>query len=497
MKLALKRIGIDTYRENIAFLDHDELKKFSVGLHPMDRVEVSSNGRKVLAVLNVAEGSIVPSGSIGLSDSAFAKLGVESGATVDVRPADPPKSLEPLRRKMSGAHLLTEDFVNIVDDIVEGRYSKVELTAFLVAATVNPLNDDEVYSLTRAMIDRGEQLRFDGSIIADKHSIGGVPGNRTTPIVVSIAAASGLVIPNTSSRAVTSPSGTADAVETLMDVELSVKHIIELTVSEKGCLVWGGALNLAPADDLIIQVEHPLSIDSESFMIASILAKKKAAGTTHVLLEVPTGSGSKAETTEKAVRLEQRFRQIGARLGLNIQVVITDGSQPIGNGIGPVLEAKDVLKVLRNESDAPADLKERSLYLSGELLELTGQAPRGRGRNRAENLLQSGEAYEKFERIRSLQGRKELDPLGTNVKEIRANRGGRVNTVHNRIIARTARLAGAPRNPGAGIYLMKHVGDSVDEGELLLRIHSESEDALLFAVRYWEEHAQGIEIAQS
>lgn len=494
MKLTLKRIGIDAYRENIAFLDHDELKKFSVGLHPMDRVEVSANDGKVLAVLNVAEGTIVPSGSIGLSDSAFAKLGVESGATVDVRPADPPKSLEQLRRKMSGAHLLPQDFVNIVDDIVEGRYSKVELTAFVVAATMNPLNDDEVYSLTSAMIERGEQLNFNGSIIADKHSIGGVPGNRTTPIVVSIAAASGLIIPNTSSRSVTSPSGTADTVETLMNVELPVKRIKELAASEKGCLVWGGALNLAPADDLIIQVEHPLSIDSESFMIASILAKKKAAGATHVLLDVPTGSGSKAETAERAVGLEQRFRQIGARLGLNIQVVITDGSQPIGNGVGPVLEAKDVLKVLRNEPDAPTDLKERSLYLSGELLEFTGRVPHGRGRNRAENLLQSGEAYEKFERIRNLQGRKELTPLGTHVKEICARRSGRVNAVRNQIIARTAKLAGAPRNPGAGIYLMNHVGDSVDDGELLLRIHSESEEALLFAVRYWEEHAQGIEI---
>src|SRR5208282_4106914 len=444
MKLVLKRIGIDAFRENIAFLDHDELKKFSVGLHPMDRVEVSANDRKVLAVLDVAEGSTVPTGGIGLSNYAFAKLGVQSGATVDVRPADPPKSLETLRRKMSGAHMLPEDFVDIVEDIVEARYSKVELTAFVVAATVNPLDDDEVYSLTNAMIDRGEQLQFKGSIIADKHSIGGVPGNRTTPIVVSIAAASGLIIPNTSSRAVTSPSGTADTGETLMNVELSVKHIIELTVSEKGCLVWGGALNLAPADDLIIQVEHPLSIDSESFMISSILAKKKAAGNTHVLLEVPTGSGSKAETTERGVRLEQRFRKIGARLGLNIQVVIVDGSQPIGNGIGPVLEAKDVLKVLRNEPDAPTDLKERSLYLSGELLELTGQTPHGRGRNLAENLLQSGEAYKKFERIRSLQGRKELAALGTHVKEIRARRSGRVNMVRNRIIARTANLAGAP-----------------------------------------------------
>ena len=494
MKLTLKRIGIDAYRENIAFLDHDELKRFSVGLHPMDRVEVSADDRKVLAVLNVAEGTIVPSGSIGLSNSAFAKLGVESGATVDVRPADPPKSLEPLRRKIAGAHLLPQDFVNIVDDIVEGRYSSVELTAFVVAAAVNPLNDDEVYSLTSAMIDRGEQLRFNGSIIADKHSIGGVPGNRTTPIVVSIAAASGLIIPNTSSRAVTSPSGTADTVETLMNVELPAKRIKELVTSEGACLVWGGALNLAPADDLIIQVEHPLSIDSESFMIASILAKKKAAGASHVLLEVPTGSDSKAETTERAVRLEHRFRQIGARLGLNIHVVITDGSQPIGNGIGPVLEAKDVLKVLRNEPDAPADLKETSLYLSGELLEFTGQAPHGRGRSRAESLLQSGEAYEKFERIRNLQGRKELAPLGTHVREIRARRSGRVNAVRNRIIARTATLAGAPRNAGAGVYLMKHVGDSVDDGEVLLGIHSESEEALLFAVRYWEDHAQGIEI---
>jgi thymidine phosphorylase len=494
MKLKLKRIGIDAYRENIAFLGYDELKTFSVGLHPMDRVEVSTDERRILAVLNVVKGATIPSGSIGLSDSAFAKLGAEPDVEVDVNPAEPPKSLRPLRQKMFGARLTPGDFVNIVDDIVEGRYSKVELTAFVVAATINSLNDDEIFWLTRAMIDRGEQLRFDDPIIADKHSIGGVPGNRTTPIIVSIVAASGLIIPNTASRSVTSPSGTADTVETLMNVELSMKRIKELIVQERCCLAWGGALNLAPADDLIIQVEHPLSVDSESFMIASILAKKKAAGTTHVLLEIPTGQGSKAETKEKAVSLQERFQRIGARLGLNIRVVVTDGSQPLGNGVGPILEARDVLSVLRNTPDAPIDLKERSLFLSGELFELTGQVSAGQGRALAMELLESGQAYKKFERIRTLQGRKELGPLGMHVKEICARRSGRVQLIRNRVIARTAKLAGAPRNAGAGVYLMKHVGDRVDKGESLLRIYSQSEGTLLFAAKFFEEQSKSIEI---
>ncbi len=484
--MRLKRIGIDTRRESIAFLDDDELTSRALGLHPMDRIMVSANERSVLAVLNTVEGTVVPKGTIGLSNMAFAKLGARDDTIVDVGPAEPPASMEILRAKMAGRELSASDFGYITNDIVQGRFSKIELTAFVVSTMIFGLSDIEIIGLTNAMIESGDQLKFDSKIVADKHCTGGVPGNRTTPIVVSIAAAAGLVIPKTSSRSVTSPAGTADTMEVLMDVELSPARIYDVVRRESGCLAWGGALNLAPADDMIIQVEHPLGIDAESLMISSILAKKKAAGSTHVLLDIPSGPGTKAETAEKAERLKQRFQHLGSRLGLNIRGLLTNGSQPIGNGIGPVLEAQDVIKILRNDPDAPRDLREKSLYLAGELLELTGTT-RDEGYAIAERILSTGQAFEKFERIRSLQGRRESPPLGGHIQDVMSEKYGRITAINNRIIARVAQLAGAPHNPGAGVYLAKHVNETVDSRQLLFRLYAESDEALAFATRYWEE----------
>ena len=329
-------------------------------------------------------------------------------------------------------------------------------------------------------------MRFDAEVVADKHSTGGVPGNRTTPIVVSIAAAAGLVIPKTSSRSITSPAGTADTMETLMNVELPPDLIYETVRKTNGCLAWGGSLNLAPADDMFIQVEHPLRIDAEGLMISSILAKKKAAGSTHILLDIPCGPGTKAANVEEGLHLKERFKRIGSRFGLNVRVLLTDGSQPIGNGIGPVLEARDILRVLRNDPDAPDDLRRKSIHLAGELIDLTGRCS-VKGHDFAEQLLKSGRAYEKFETIREIQGRREIPPVGSHTQEILSDKSGRITAINNKVIGRIAQLAGAPKNPGAGVDLAKHVNDFVDLGDLLLTIYAESDEALTHAVHRWEE----------
>ena len=494
MKMRLKRIGIDTHRENIAFLANGDLTGRALGLHPMDRIEIAANSRRLVAVLDIVEGNVVPVGAIGLSNVAFDKLGVDDNSIVDVAPADAPESLDSLRNKLFGKSLNAYDYEKIVEDIVQGKYSKVELTAFVVSATINGLNDDETEWLTKAMVKSGDQLKFDSAVVADKHSVGGVPGNRTTPIITSIAAAAGLLIPKTSSRSVTSPAGTADTVETFMNVELQAEQIYEIVRRESGCLVWGGAVNLAPADDLIIQIEHSLVIDAQSLMISSILAKKKAAGATHVLLDIPVGSGTKAETLEKGKNLKNRFERLGGRFGLNLRVLLTDGSQPIGNGVGPALEAQDVMKVLTNDPEAPTDLREKSLYLAGQLLELAGKSSADQGQTTAQKILTSGEAMNKFERIRTLQGRHEIPALGSYTKNILAEKKGKVNTIDNRKISRVAQLAGAPHNPGAGVYLVHHVNDDIEKGQLLLRIYAESQESLSFATRYCLENLDVIRI---
>jgi thymidine phosphorylase len=439
----------------------------------------------VLAVLNTVEGAVLPEGMIGLSNVAFERLGACEDAVVDVAPAEPPASADLLRAKMTGRELTSSEIGAVVEDIVCGRFSKVELTAFVVSARIFGLADSEITGLINAMVSTGERLNFGHRLVADKHCTGGVPGNRTTPIVVSIIAAAGLLIPKTSSRSITSPAGTADTMETLMNVELTADRIHDTVRKTNGCLAWGGGLNLAPADDMLIQVEHPLSIDVEGLMISSILAKKKAAGSTHILLDIPYGPGTKAANKEKAVHLKERFTGLASRLGLNVQVLLTDGSQPIGNGIGPVLEAQDVLKVLRNEPDAPPDLRAKSIQLAAELLELTGQCS-GNAWDLAERLLASGKALEKFEAIRETQGPRECPPLGAHSKTILSARSGKITSMNNKVVGRIALLAGAPNNLGAGVSLAAHVNDFVQSGEPLFTIYSDSEEALAYGVRHWE-----------
>ena len=223
---------------------------------------------------------------------------------------------------------------------------------------MHELDINESVSLTKAMINTGEILKLNKYPVMDMHCIGGVAGNRTTMIIVPIVASAGLTIPKTSSRSITSPAGTADTMEVLSNVSFSIKEIKKVIRKTNACLVWGGSVNLAPADDKIIRIEHPVSLDPEGQLLASILAKKRSASATHLLIDIPIGKGSKIENRKKALHLKRLFESISKKLGIKIKVIITDGSQPVGNGIGPGLEARDVLWVLKNDSKQPLDLKD-------------------------------------------------------------------------------------------------------------------------------------------
>jgi thymidine phosphorylase len=328
-------------------------------------------------------------------------------------------------------------------------------------------------SLTLAMSQVGNQLEWDMPLVVDKHCIGGIPGNRTSMIVVPIVAAHGLPIPKTSSRAITSPAGTADTMEVLAKVDITMTEMRDLVEKEKGCLVWGGHVNLSPADDVLISVERPLGIDTPEQMVASILSKKLAAGSTHLVVDIPVGPTAKVRSQQNAIRLRKMFEYVGGQTGLVLDVVITDGSQPIGRGIGPVLEARDVMAVLRNEPSAPADLRQRALLLAGRILDFDPGLRGGVGHTRACELLESGRALAAMERIIDRQGRSDVDyPLGHLTHDMVSARDGTVTAIDCYRLSRIARLAGAPMDKGAGIDLMKKIGDGIEAGEPLYRIYS-------------------------
>ncbi|HQS06057.1 MAG TPA: thymidine phosphorylase, partial [Daejeonella sp.] len=330
---------------------------------------------------------------IGLSDAAAKKLNVSEHETLYVSHLEPIESLGHVRAKIYNQKLDYSAYSEIISDIVEGNYSNIHLSAFITACAGDRMEIDEISNLTKAMIASGKQLNWDKEIVVDKHCIGGLPGNRTTPLVVAIVTAFGLTMPKTSSRAITSPAGTADTMEVLTNVTLSLEEIKNVVENEGGCIVWGGTAQLSPADDVLIKIEKALDIDSEGQLIASVLSKKAAAGSTHVVIDIPVGETAKVRSTEMAQKLKSHMETVGHAVGLNVKVVITDGTQPVGRGIGPALEALDILKVLNNDADAPNDLKERALLLAGELLELSGKVESGMGSQIAKQVLESGKAY--------------------------------------------------------------------------------------------------------
>lgn len=471
--LKLRRIAIDSYPENLALLSRGCRVYRAEEFQALKKIEVSGDGSHILATLVIADDpQLVGADELGLGEQAFRRFGRPAGSRVRIAQATPPESLEAIRAKISGRTLSAAEIEAVIADISAHRYSPMEIAAYLIASA-SFTTTAEMLSLTEAMAKVGTRLTWDAPLVVDKHCIGGIPGHRTSMIVVPIVAAHGLPIPKTSSRAITSPAGTADTMEVLAKVDLSIQQMSAIVGREKGCLVWGGHVNLSPADDILISVERPLRIDTPEQMVASILSKKLAAGATHLVIDIPVGPTAKVRSAHDAVRLRKMFEYVGDKIGLVLDVVLSDGSQPIGRGVGPVLEARDVMAVLRGAPDAPADLREKSLLLAGRILDFDPELRGGAGHARAAELLQSGRALDAMERIIDRQGRQDpIGGLGELVWDVTAPSAGRVAAIDCHRIARIARLAGAPLDKGAGIDLFKKIGDPITEGEPLYRIYA-------------------------
>ncbi len=487
--LRLRRIGIDTYQEAVIYMRSDCHVCRSEGFEAQARIQVQSGERIIIATLNVITIDLLAPGEAGLSEVAWRFLEAKEGDRITLSHPAPLESLSHVRAKVYGKRLNAVAMQAIVRDIAAGRYSGVHLSSFITACAGSRLDPQEIVSLTQAMIDVGERLKWGHTPIMDKHCVGGLPGNRTTLLVVPIVAVFGLTIPKISSRAITSPAGTADTMETLAPVRLDLASMRRVVEREGGCIVWGGALHLSPADDILIRIEQPLDLDSEGQMVASVLSKKAAAGSSHVVIDVPVGPTAKVRSLGAASRLRHHLVEVGREIGLQVEVVVTDGSQPVGRGIGPALEAHDVLAVLRGERGAPQDLRKRALLLAGRILELSGRAQAGEGEIQAEKLLDSGQAWDKFQAICEAQGGMCEPPQAAFTQVVAARQAGRIASIDNRRLARVAKLAGAPQAPAAGLELCTSLGAMVEKDQPLFTVHAESPGELTYALAYVEAQA--------
>jgi putative thymidine phosphorylase len=484
MKLRVKSSGWSAGRP-IAILNAKASMRLTANVN--DRVLIKYKSKKITAVIDLSS-KIVSEDEIVLSSEILSYLGLKGKEFVDVDIAKKPRSVQIINKKL-GCETLSEPEINqIVKAVVDNSLTEIEIAFFISAIYKCGMKPEEIVALTRSMFETGKKLKFPGKIVVDKHSIGGIAGNRTTPIVVSICASAGLTFPKTSSRAITSAAGTADVLEAVCKVNFSSEEIKKIIRKTNACMVWGGALGFAPADDKIIRVESMINIDPEPNLLASILAKKLSVGSKYVLIDIPYGKFAKVSKQE-GQNLKEKFESLGKKFGLKLKAVLTDGSQPIGNGIGPILEIKDIISVLENKPGCPKDLKNKSVFLAGQIFELCGKAKKNQGEKLALKILESGLAFKKFNQIIEAQeGSLKNLGLAKCQYDILADKSGKIDFIDNKKINLLARVAGSPLDKKAGLYLYKHLKNKISKGDKLITIHSESKAKLDDAIHFYKEN---------
>lgn len=485
MKLKIKDMDLSTGGILIAILHEKDAAKMD--LHVKDRIlirKASNEDIKTVVTLDITDNpKAVTPGNVGLMDEVLKKLNMKHGQRVVIEYARKPRGIRLIRRKLDGYELTQDEYDIIVNDIVRDELSMSELAYFISACYTRGLTDGETVRLTKSIVSHGTSLKLPG-VVLDKHCIGGVPNNRTTMIVVPILAAAGLRIPKTSSRAITSPSGTADTMEVLCPVILPLKKMEKIVKKVGAFIAWGGGIKLAAADDKLIQVRHAMSLDPQGMLLSSILAKKKAVDANRVLIDIPVGPNTKVKSMKHANALKRDFIKIGKKLNMRVEVIATNGKQPIGNGIGPALEARDVLYILKRDKRAPKDLEKKSLEMAAVLLKMAG---RKNAKKVVKEILESGKAYKKFQEIIKAQGGDpKVDPdklhLGKRKQTMKAYKSGYLVDINTASMARVARLAGAPLDKGAGIDLHKKEGDKVKKDEAIATVYAQSKEKLMFAL---------------
>lgn len=480
MKLKAKEIDLES-DDYVAIMNRKDAGK--MGLRSQSRINLKKEGKTTTAVIELSE-SLVDEGEIGLVGKVIDEMEAEEGDLFVIIEAGRPESVEHIREKLEGEELSTHAINEIVQDIVNRRLSDIELSAYVSGIYANGMNNREIKDLIQSMIETGDRIEFDKHPIFDHHSIGGVPGNKITLLIVPIVAAAGLIIPKTSSRAISSAGGTADIFETLADVNLTAEEIKDIAEDVGGTIAWGGAVNLAPSDDLIIRAEYPLRIDPYPQVLASVLSKKKAAGAEYLVMDIPVGEHTKVETRELGRRYARDFVSLSEEIGIETRCALSYGGQPVGRAVGPAIEAKEALMALEGK-EVPSSLIEKSTTLAGMILEQSGIRE---GKREAKRLLESGKALDKMKEIIERQnGDPEIDStgveLGDHSQKICAVEEGYVDSINNEQIIKIVRTAGGPHRKGAGLYLEKKKGDKVEKDEVLYTVYSEKESDLEKAVK--------------
>ncbi len=480
-----KLIDIQDGEELIVLINEEDAWEYWIS--SLDKVIVFYKEQEIILNANLTN-KLVKSGEIGLYKDVYEKYGISADATVGVSFTQTNgKALDALKKAIRGEKLNYKETHAIMKDISDNRFTDTLITYYSAVGFFKKTSDYELYEMAKAMAETGEMLHFDG-VVADKHCMGGVPGNETTMIMIPLLSSLGIKMPKTFSKAITSPAATGECVNVLMNISFTKKEIENLVKKQNCCLVRGGGLSLAPADEKLIRVAYPLSMQSYSRTVVSIMAKKYAMGITHSLIDIPMGPTAKVPDMKTAKWLKKKYEYVGKKLGMKVCVEITDAKQPIGSGIGATLQVREVLRVLQQHELRPMDLQNKALHLSAKIIELVGMAKGKKAYEIAYQQLKSGAAWKKMQEIIKAQGGKnphiksEDLELAKFKKEVKAEKDGTIKAIDMKLINLTTRALGAPIDDQGGLYLCKKLGDKVKKNDIIYVMYANQQNKIDMAL---------------
>lgn len=485
IKLKIKVLDI-TADVPVCVLQEKDARK--IDATHLSRIEISTDKEKGTCILNTSI-TFVEEGALGIFKNTAADLKLKDGDVVSISFLPSIKSVSYIQKKIKNKSLSKDEIYEMVKDIEGNKITEVELSAFVTSCYLNGLNLEESTYLCNALIDAGETLNYGKKEILDKHSIGGING-RVSLILTPIISSLGYFMPKTASRSISSAAGTADCMEVLAPVGFTLQEIKKILEKTGAVIAWEGKFDLCPVDNTIIKIEHALSINPEGIMIASILSKKRSAGATHLVIDIPVGSKMKVKDKESAERLAKKLISVSKSLGIKSIALLTDGEEPCGRAFGSALEAREALRIL--EGRYFDNLANKSCILAGELLELVGRCKEGEGFNLAKEILVSGKALQKMQEIILAQGGKIKSSdqiLDAKYKqEIFSSQNGKIEVWDIEILTKLARIAGAPEDKEAGVLLCRYVGEEIKVGDKVLELYSNSKDKLDYSEKYYKEN---------
>jgi len=482
--LSSKKLDVRGGEGKVIINENDALEN---GIVIGDRLSLEFTGQLKNEIVSVdLSDTLVDEGEIGFYEDFFDSTNITEGSIVKLEIQAQSHAVEFIRKKLTGKELSYEEIYSIIADIANDKLDKILIAYFVSAGYAPGFNKQEMFYMTKALAETGQVLKFRG-IVADKHSIGGIAGKGITPLIIPILATfKDIMLPNTSSRAVTSASATTDMLEVIMPMSFSKETLESMLFKNNAVMVWGGGVDLAPADDKIIQIQKPLGIESIDKFVSSIISKKIAQGVTHVIFDVPVGKGAKIETEKEFEEVKSAFEEIAPKFGIKVYIHRRNMNSIDGWAVGPSLECREFLRIYERHAKRSIQLENDALQMAGKLIELCGKAEKGMGYKKAKDILESGKAFEELKKILSLQGgnpdisSNSLE-IGGITFDIKSPKTGKIINMNNKNIFQVCKALGNPRIKEAGLYFYKKSGDSVESGEKLATVYATSESRMALA----------------